>query len=481
MELSRFQWRNNNFAFLQHPSKDSDPTLEPIAIRDIYVKHSNGTYVCDGRRIQFNGHGYDKRVAQYMPPAEPVLTQKGTIAARQPKFAKMELAWWQAQCAFRGLTTKGTIAQLQSNLRGHEQNPIPQDILDFEERSKKEFRVKNEEAREDKWLHKMSSDEKAAQNPRRYLEEIFPAKGNSKEVVVLKAEYSQYLEDLAEELGLQADSTALPPDKGRQWNPPWIKHCVVVGQHKGAVAEKIRSIKREAKRLKSEQQEEEQELKRKNKDLKNKKKKEQEETLAKCKDWDVTGKWKISCPHIEKGWDAEDLMLEIYLNETEKGPQMFAEFDFGAIKGVFRFERQDDDEKGNVSEDDESNLEKDSEEEDQDEEDDDDERSPTPEAFYLGSTTQPSVKYPTWNYRYRGEEQGEGVIELGSDDDLYSLTFCGPKGRTLKGNFGGSAFGDCTFTGVKVGISGSASIDIAEEWASRNYAAYEEARTGRWH
>lgn len=459
---------------------DSDPALEPIVISDIYVTHSNGTYTCNGRRIQFNCFEYDKRVSQFMPPAEPVRTQKGTIAVRQPKFAKMALAWWQAQCAFRGLSPKGTIAKLQSNLRGHEEDPIPKDILDFEARSKKEFRVKNEEAREDKWLHKLSSEEKAARNPRRYLEEIFPAKGKSKDLVLLEAEHSQYLEELAEELGLEADSTDLPPDKDRQWSTPWIKRCVVVGQDKRAVAEKIRSIEREAKRLKLEQQEEEQELRRKNKEVKNRKKKEQEEALAKCKDWGVTGKWKISCPHIEEGWDAEDLTLEIYLEETEKGPQMFAEFDFGAIKGVFRFERQEDDERGNVPESDEGNSNENSDEEHEDE-DSDEGRSPTPEAFYFGSTKQPSPKHPTWNYRYRGEEQGEGVIELGSDDDLYSLTFCGPKGRTLKGEFGGGAFGACTFSGVKVGIGGPASVDIAEEWASRNYAAYEEARTGRWH
>jgi hypothetical protein len=463
---------------------DSTPALEPIVIRDIYVKHTNGTYMCDGRRIQFNGHGYDKHVAQYMPPTEPVRTQKGTIAVHQPKFPKMALAWWQAQCAFRGLNPKGTIAQLQSNLRGHEEDPIPKDILDFEERSKKEFRVKNEEAWEDNWLHKMSDEKKAAQNPRRYLVETFPAEGKSKDVVVINVEHSHYLEDLAEELGLEVDSTDLPPDKDRQWNTPWIKRCVVVGHDIGAVAEKIRSIKREAKRVKMEQQEEEQELGRENKELKQKRKREQEEALAKCKDWDVTGKWKISCSHIEEGWDAEDLTLDIYLDETAKGPQMFSEFDFGAIKGVFRFERQDDDERDNASDDGESKSEGESDEEGQndlEEEDDEEERSPTPEAFYFGSTTQPSAKYPTWNYRYRGEEQGEGVIELGSDDDLYSITFYGPKGRTLKGKFGGSAFGDCTFTGVKVGIGGSGSIDIAEEWASRNYAAYEEARTGRWH
>jgi hypothetical protein len=236
-------------------------------------------------------------------------------------------------------------------------------------------------------------------------------------------------------------------------------------------------------------------------------------------DYDVTGRWKISCPQIDEGLDDQyfdsedksDLTLDIYVEETKKGPQMFSEFNFGHVSGVFRFERQEGDEREGSGKEDEADSDKDSREEDEDEvennaedkneeedegdvededEDDDDDidgderltpTSPNPEAFYFGSITKPSAKYPTWNYRWRGEEQYEGVVELGSDEHVHTLTFYGRKGRQLMGNFGGVGFvkgTECTFTGVKVGMGGSTSLDIEEEWANRNEAAC--APVGRW-
>ncbi|KAH7311846.1 hypothetical protein BKA65DRAFT_413203 [Rhexocercosporidium sp. MPI-PUGE-AT-0058] len=214
------------------------------------------------------------------------------------------------------------------------------------------------------------------------------------------------------------------------------------------------------------------------------------EAIADSKDWDVTGLWTISCPHIEEGWDVESLTMKIYVETTEKGSQMFAEFDFGVLTGAFRFERQkekthSDDEASNKSSDTYSEKENDKDEDKDEENDndaeDEDRRSPTPEAFYFNSITQPSTKHPTWNYRYRGEETGEGVIEVGSDSELYSITFCGPKGQTLTGTIGGGAFGDCTFTGVKVDGAGAEYLNIREEWANGNASAYENTRVGQWH
>jgi hypothetical protein len=73
-----------------------------------------------------------------------------------------------------------------------------------------------------------------------------------------------------------------------------------------------------------------------------KKQKKIEEELARCKDWDVTARWKISFPYVEEQYsdDAKDMSLDIFREETQKGPQMFAKFNFGVTTGVFRFERQ---------------------------------------------------------------------------------------------------------------------------------------------
>ena len=37
------------------------------------------------------------------------------------------------------------------------------------------------------------------------------------------------------------------------------------------------------------------------------------------------------------------MTLTIYLDNEDKGPQMFAEFEFGVLNGIFRFERQEGD------------------------------------------------------------------------------------------------------------------------------------------
>ncbi|KAG4438444.1 hypothetical protein IFR05_006054 [Cadophora sp. M221] len=491
---------------------DSDDNSDP-PVSQILVANDAGIFSFDGYQLEFQDHPYARNVAQYIPLLEPFRTTRGTIAARQPRHDSKPRSWWQSQCVFRGLSSDGNIEEMQNALRGHEEDCISEDILDLLDRAKKKFKTRNREARESNWMHNMSDEEKATKNPRRYLKETFPAGSKSKETVLLTTHFVASIRETARELGLRCEYTHAPTDGDTVVR--MAKYWVVVGQDRATVTEKVRMIERETQRLKREQEEGQQELRRKNKVMRTKQM-ETEEAIANSKDWDVTGSWRISCPHIEESWDVESLTMKIFVETTEKGVQMFAEFDFGILTGVLRFERQkgdtitsstrpmkcdDIDEEEKPEEEDEK--EEDEKEEDEtsekssdtygqkeDDDDADDEaearRSPTPESFYFKSIAQPSAKHPTWNYRYRSEETGEGVIELGSDSELYSLTFCGPNGRSLKGTIGGSVFGDCTFTGVKVcgvevGSVGTEYLNIREEWANRNAWAYENAGVSRWH
>ncbi|KAH7390383.1 hypothetical protein BKA64DRAFT_645300 [Cadophora sp. MPI-SDFR-AT-0126] len=489
---------------------ESDDNSDP-PVRQIYVKGDAGVFSFDGHQLEFQDHRYASNVAQYIPLLEPLRIKKGNIAARQPRHDSKSHGWWECQCVFRGLRSDGTIEDLQNALRGHEEDPITDDVLHLQERARRKFKAMNKEARESNWLHNMSDEEKATKNPRRYLVETFPAGSRSKETVLLTTHFVINIQETAKELGLQCEYTHAPTDGDTVLQ--MAKYWVVVGQDRSIVTEKVRMIERETRRLKREQEEGQQELRRKNNVI-TATQTESEEAIAKNKDWDVAGTWSISCPHIEQGWDVENLTMKLYLETTDKGPQMFASFDFGVLTGVFRFERQKSDTKtsttqlvhSNVDEeqksdedntgeveaqqaerhyDDDDTSDKSSdtygEKDDDDDDDDDDRRSPTPEAFYFNAIIQPSAQYPTWNYRYRGEETGEGEIELGSDSELFSITFGSPRGQTLKGAIGSSAFGECTFTGVKVGIDGDEHLDIREEWTNRNASAYENARTGRWH
>jgi hypothetical protein len=476
--------------------------LHPM-IRHIPVQHPDGNCRCNGTALEFNAHLFSQHVEQYLPPTGPVLTKRGQIAKRQPPKPKAQpYTWWKAQCSFRSSNPKGTVAELQARLRGHEKDPISKDNLELLERAKKEFKIKRDEVTEIKWLHHMSAEEKMRTNPGRYLKEAFPAGDTGTGVLVIKGWHMSTIAPLAEDIGLECETVEAPMNRDH-FMPIFGDIWVVVGRNNAIVAEKVRSVSREAQRIKKEIRHEEEEQRREEEAIEKKKQQDLKKALAKSKDWDVTGRWKINCPYIEKNWprqpsDEEESSLHIYQERTAKGAQMFAKFNFGVTTGVFRFERQRDDTKAKIAKPDtHANKKKrkryDSEDEDDHEDnsseqdgtdgeyDEERERSPTPEAFYFGSITQPSAKHQTWNYRWRGEETGEGVIELYSDKRLFKMKFFGPKVEKLEGTFGGDMFEDCMFTGVKVGVGGEVDIDISEEWSERNEGAYESARVGRWH
>ena len=66
---------------------------------------------------------------------------------------------------------------------------------------------------------------------------------------------------------------------------------------------------------------------------------------------------------------------------------------------------------------------------------------------------------------------------------MYSITFNGPEGLTLKGILGSTYLEEgTTFTREKVGPleEGDNKFDISKEWADRSERAWDRARTGRW-
>lgn len=172
---------------------------------------------------------------------------------------------------------------------------------------------------------------------------------------------------------------------------------------------------------------------------------------AKGSKWDVTGTWAITCPEVEQGYgrDGGSCSLEISPHVIAGRKQMYASFDFIAITGIFRFvaptptgaSQRRQASKGSDDEDENENDEV-------DEEDEFREDTPTPEEFYLAPDDHPSPKNPTWNYRWRGEETGEGEIQLFSDEKLYSITFAGVGGSKLNGMLDGGILGRIEFTGL---------------------------------
>jgi hypothetical protein len=452
------------------------------AIDRVNITHQLGefTYHSWGN-FEFKGHTYDRHVADYLPPIEPLKTKRGAIAKRQPEKPQSKPAmWWKAQCVFRGLHSKGPLADYQNTLRGHENDPISHEILQLQKAAREKFEAKDAEEKNQCWLHKWTDEEKAYKDPERYLREKFKPGDSSKETIQLRANSTIWLHQVAKELGLECRTTNEPKDLSSIWSPS--SYLAIIGQDKATVEERVRVIKKEAERIDVEIQKEKNREEKKARELERQKAKDREAALAKCNDWDVTGTWEINIPYIMEQYGEENdrLSLEIYIKDTTKGPQMFALFNFAVLEGVMRFERQVSEKPNSTSKAITSSgplvgrKRRREESYDEDDEDSEGRRSPTPEAFYLGPTKQPSAKHQEWNYRYRAREV-EGPIALDEDKNLYQITFLGPKGRTLKGSIGADLFKKCDFTGVKIAPSGKKSVDVSEVWANYNETAYNSA------
>ncbi len=193
--------------------------------------------------------------------------------------------------------------------------------------------------------------------------------------------------------------------------------------------------------------------------------------------WDVGGVWEIKCPEIENGWDSNGpLTLNIFLEKVRNTHQMFAEFHFNVVEGVFRFMKPVPIPK---SEGNNSKKRKWEDEEDEEEDVNMDDYEPymadsdmdgtsdyTENVFHLGAKDKPTARRPTWRYRWRGCETGEGEIQVASDRNVQTITFS-KKGEELSGTFICDFIGTCHFTGVKNGPTKlGTSPDLEYEWGS---------------
>ncbi|KAF4626346.1 hypothetical protein G7Y89_g11814 [Cudoniella acicularis] len=210
--------------------------------------------------------------------------------------------------------------------------------------------------------------------------------------------------------------------------------------------------------------------------------------------WDVRGRYLISCPGIEEEWSSQgggdpSLTLDVYLENKNGRQQLYAVFDFRVIKGIMRFEKPVP--ASRVAKAGESSSKRKREDID----DDGDAKmemcpsftgnetaseSYTENVFYLGAKDKPTARRPTWRYRWRGEETGEGEIQLGSDKAVQCITYSN-KGTELSGTFKCSYLRECNFTGVKIRPRPSdGHVDPEAQWTNRSQAAYDYASRARW-
>lgn len=134
-----------------------------------------------------------------------------------------------------------------------------------------------------------------------------------------------------------------------------------------------------------------------------------------------------------------------------------------------------------VSKDDDDDDDSDEDDEDEPSDEEDDHRTKNARAqFLFPETSLPSSKAREFQFRWRGQETGEGEIQLGSDKTLCSITFESP--NALEGVFHSDFVGKVEFRGFKSGtLIRNFALDPDDEWDEMDEDAYEKARVGRWH
>ena len=465
--------------------------IYPVLIDPLRVTSNSCHFTCSGEGLLHGEYGFDPTVEKFLPLLEPLRTKKGTIRVRQPHIQEKPMAYWKAQCAFRNLIQSGSIMNLQERLR-EEPREMSAELAKIEKRLNKEFRKRNDLAKDEKWKAMETNEQKAEMDATRFLREYFfdpESKAPSLHdaaVVVLKTWSRSWIHEAVEALGLDHESVDAPMDNDGSQSS--VDRWIVVGKNEYTVSAKIQEIAREAFRVR--QRIEEVRIERVRKIT--------EGLAAEAKKsgskapWDVTGSWAIKCPYIEEqygqlGERSDECSLDIYFSHNTEGKQMWAEFDFMIYTGIFRFlnptsagpprhnppssttsgvqmkgvipskrsRPYDDDE-----EDDEEN-----EEEEDDDENEDGRQTPTPQEFFIAPKAKPSPSCPKWNYRWRGEETGEGEIDLYSDKKICSITFGGPGGTKLFGIFESSLTPKIEFTGLKTAKGTPQSrTDVDSQW-----------------
>lgn len=207
--------------------------------------------------------------------------------------------------------------------------------------------------------------------------------------------------------------------------------------------------------------------------------------------WDIRGSYEIQCDDIEGEWGSQGdptLTLDLYLQNIGGKQQLYGMFQFRVIEGIMRFEKPIPVPKSEKAQENSKKRKREDVDDDGDLNMDTipsfaEDRLPhdySEKAFFLGTKDKPTARRPTWRYRWRGSETGEGEIQLGSDRFVQSITFT-DKGNKLFGTFRCNYTGECRFTGVKVSSSAiDGRVDPEAQWTNHGEAAHEYAMKSRW-
>ena len=352
-------------------------------------------------------------------------------------------------------------------------------------RANREFRMLNHDARESGWSALTTNKDKAEFDLKRFLRETFLSQAcgiasAEDNVVVLEISKPWTVEEVARPLGLFTDSAKAPLNS--DGSIPRLDRWVVIGTTRTAVSGKLLEISslRQAgpkPRPRQTARKSVQSIKwpayPSDRDRRSSptsmiatsSRVKEEIAGAKAKGgWDVTGKWRIYCQAIEEMWPQDcrrGLSMTIFQSKAGQKYQLWADFDFGVLSGVFRFMEPEKhaDMSGGETKAKSSAV--------------------HPSSFKI--TSLPSPSHPFAPFRWRGEVSDKGEIQLHSDEVPHTLIFSGPDGDKCNGIFEFDFANPARFSGFRVGAARRHYLRTArEEWKERSAGAYERQSISRW-
>lgn len=332
-----------------------------------------------------------------------------------------------------------------------EQNRLRRLVCEYDEAQRRELE-------EEKWHPAQSLEEKASINLTRLLDEFFRSEQSQIEAIMIRTNERSKVHAYCQNAGFCSESFGKDPDR-------WP----VVGRERRIVYGKIHELAGEARRTADEEKIAAAQRVRQ----------QHAEVLQRAdrKSWDISGKWIISCDEIHDYGDypVTDVKMIIRIEEEDdhddpmdhvksgkkrkrsiQSKQIWATFDFGVLRGIMRFL----DPKASIGE-------------------------PYRESDFVfkahGTPLKPATN--TLNYRWRGRETGENVIQVHSDWIAPNIEFS-EHGTMLKGEFQGPLLNKAKFTGLKIGpvplMPSSLRPKVHDQWEKYSEGVYEQERISRW-
>ncbi|KAI9883302.1 MAG: hypothetical protein M1823_004924 [Watsoniomyces obsoletus] len=211
----------------------------PIYHLSEYLSALNCSPYYGYRPSRHRGHGQAKKQHLRPPPIE------------------MSKEWWQAQCAFRGLSTEGAIVHMQARLvecHKSKHHPMPWLSLEKSEmKLKREWERRVEEKEKNGWRDIENDEERCRVAPGEYLKDLFEDKRRMVMVVKMVDE-DEEVKRAAWGLGLQVFEVVLScnhVDENGNENEDTEEDdddddgnekCLVIGRSKKAVMAKVAEL-----------------------------------------------------------------------------------------------------------------------------------------------------------------------------------------------------------------------------------------------